>query len=155
MLSSCNIIVPTRFPIKSLTLSTTIARTAIVTGSGGAATAASVALVPALAGLAFTGSHAAGTQLASVAARRCVPAVLELGGKDKVYVHSDVGDLRHVAATISDAAYVNGGQTCCAPRLVFAHEAVADELALRLEDRVCGYKIGDPAEASTFMGEVP
>ena len=46
-------------------------------------------------GVFFTGSYATGKKISEKLAGRMIPLQLELGGKDAVYVHSDVGHCRN------------------------------------------------------------
>lgn len=44
------------------------------------------------------------------------------------------------------------GQTCSALKRLYVHNDIATEFCLRLSDRVCSYKIGDPTSMDTFIG---
>lgn len=73
--------------------------------------------------LVFTGSTAVGRRLAEAAARRLLPTTLELSGRDTAFVLADA-DLALAARTIWNAATMNAGQTCMAPRRVLVESRV-------------------------------
>lgn len=73
--------------------------------------------------LVFTGSTAVGRRIAEAAARRLLPTTLELSGRDTAFVLGDA-DVGLAARTIWNAATMNGGQTCMAPRRVLIESAV-------------------------------
>lgn len=64
--------------------------------------------------LLFTGSTAAGREVAAAAARNLTPVTLELGGKSPVLVDADV-DLGMVAGRLAAGKLLNAGQSCIAP----------------------------------------
>jgi len=49
-------------------------------------------------------------------------------------------------------AYYHAGQVCVSVQRVFAHAAIADDLAARLEARVAKLRTGDPLDATTEVG---
>ena len=70
------------------------------------------ALVESTAGkIFFTGSVEVGRGVGEECARRMKGSVLELGGKDPLYVADDVADIAAVAAATADGAFYNNGQT--------------------------------------------
>lgn len=79
----------------------------------------------------FTGSCAHGRQLLEQLAKTNTPSVMELSGADNVFVRADA-DLDRVTAALSFALELNGGNTCMAPRAVYAHEQICDQLQQRL-----------------------
>lgn len=91
--------------------------------------------------IAFTGSTAVGRKVAEAAARRLIPAVLELGGKDPLIVLDDA-DLRHAARAAVWSGMVNAGQTCVATERIYVVDSVADpfmdELDRALDDVAAG-----------------
>ncbi len=72
----------------------------------------------------FTGSAAAGKQVASNCAQRLCPAVLELGGLDPMIVTGDA-DIEEAANGALYGSFANTGQTCIAAKRVFVHKSVA------------------------------
>ena len=51
-----------------------------------------------------------------------VPCQLEMGGKDPLYVASDISDIKQVAASTADGAFYNNGQSCCAVERIYVHK---------------------------------
>jgi len=68
--------------------------------------------------LVFTGSVATGRRVAVEAARRGVPAVMELGGSDPMVVLDDADPDAAVAGALW-SRFVNAGQTCAAVKRCF------------------------------------
>lgn len=79
----------------------------------------------------FTGSHAAGQAVACAAAESLTPAALELSGHDAVFVLPEA-DLDRVAASVAYALVLNAGQTCIAPRRIFATAQTLEQIVPRL-----------------------
>ncbi len=79
----------------------------IATGRGGTG----AALIEQVDMIMFTGSTRTGTKVAEAAARRLIPASLELGGKDPMIVLSDA-DLERAANFATYYSMQNAGQTC-------------------------------------------
>jgi acyl-CoA reductase-like NAD-dependent aldehyde dehydrogenase len=73
--------------------------------------------------LIFTGSVATGKRIASIAAERLLPVVLELGGKDPMIVLDDASvDVASSAAVWG--AFMNAGQTCLSVERCYVHRSV-------------------------------
>src|SRR5215204_3185098 len=81
----------------------------------------------AIAGIAFTGSHAVGMEiLRRMAARTYArPVIAEMGGKNPAYVTANAD-----------------------------HDAVADDFLARLVDKTTALKVGDPQAPDVFVGPV-
>jgi aldehyde dehydrogenase (NAD+) len=80
--------------------------------------------------LAFTGSVTTGRTVAAGAARRLVPAILELGGKGPNVVFADADLDRAVASALTIC--VGGGQQCAALSRLLVQDEVHDELLERV-----------------------
>lgn len=102
-------------------------------------------------GLFFTGSYATGTSIAQAAAGRMIPVQLELGGKDPIYVASDV-DLEKAAAATADGAFYNAGQSCCAVERIYVHGDIYHRFVEAFLETVRGFKVGDPTDPATYIG---
>jgi acyl-CoA reductase-like NAD-dependent aldehyde dehydrogenase len=102
-------------------------------------------------GVFFTGSYATGTKVAAAAGKRMIKVQLELGGKDPVYVCDDV-DVKAAAASIADGAFYNAGQSCCAVERIYVHERIHADFVAAFADTVRGFKLGDPRDATTYIG---
>jgi succinate-semialdehyde dehydrogenase/glutarate-semialdehyde dehydrogenase len=81
--------------------------------------------------LMFTGSVATGRRVAEAAARKLIPVVLELGGKDPMLVFEDA-DLEAAAAAAVWGAFANSGQACASVERCYVHESVAEEFTARV-----------------------
>ncbi len=79
----------------------------------------------------FTGSVATGRRVAEAAARRLVPCVLELGGKDAMIVCEDA-DIEAAAAAAVWGAFANAGQACASVERCYVHESVAEKFTARV-----------------------
>jgi acyl-CoA reductase-like NAD-dependent aldehyde dehydrogenase len=73
----------------------------------------------------FTGSPAAGKQVARAAADRMIPVVLELGGKSAMIVLADA-DLPRAAAAAVWSGFANSGQVCIRTERVLVEAPAAD-----------------------------
>jgi acyl-CoA reductase-like NAD-dependent aldehyde dehydrogenase len=95
----------------------------------------------------FTGSVATGRRVAMACAERLVPCVLELGGSDPAIVLEDA-DERLAARGIAWGRFSNAGQTCVAPKRVFAVGAAYDRLLPALADAVAALRVRGSAGAA-------
>jgi acyl-CoA reductase-like NAD-dependent aldehyde dehydrogenase len=95
----------------------------------------------------FTGSLTTGRRVAEACSARMTPVAMELSGNDAVMVGPDA-DLERVANCLSYALSLNGGQTCIAPRRVFATNAILQRLIPLLRERMAAA----PARAITERG---
>ena len=91
----------------------------------------------------FTGSTPIGQKVGKLAGIR--PIMLELGGKDAAVVLEDA-DLDHAAKEIVSGAFSYSGQRCTAIKRVLVMDAVADQLAAKLQSEVEKLTVGDPFE---------
>jgi glyceraldehyde-3-phosphate dehydrogenase (NADP+) len=99
--------------------------------------------------LTFTGSPAVGWGLKSRAGRKRV--TLELGGNAPVIVDSGA-DVEYAAARVAWGGFTYAGQTCISVQRVYVHDAVYDEFATKLVDRVSALVVGDPLDPTTDVG---
>ena len=78
----------------------------------------------------FTGSPTVGRVIMQGAAKHLTPCVLELGGKNPVYVDKSA-DLDLAAKRVVWARNINCGQQCIAPDFVLCHKDVIEEFKAR------------------------
>ena len=116
---------------------------------GGEATGAALALA-AVDKIAFTGSVATGRKVAMACAERLIPCSLELGGSDPALVLDDA-DPELAARGIAWARFANAGQTCAAPKRVYATARVYDRFLAALVRQVEGLRVG-PASGDVDVG---
>ncbi len=101
----------------------------------------------------FTGSDAAGSAVAALAASEIKPAVLELGGSDPSVVLADA-DLEKAADMITLSRIINAGQSCIAVKRIIVEAAAYDRMVSLLKDRLAALKVGDPREETTDIGPI-
>src|SRR5882757_4959058 len=99
----------------------------------------------------FTGSTAAGRQVALACAAGLKQVSLELGGKSAAIVLDDA-DPAVTAAGIQMASLANSGQVCNALSRILVPEARKDEFVDALAAAVQSMTVGDPADPSTQIG---
>ncbi len=109
----------------------------IATGRG----ATGAALIEHVDMIMFTGSTRTGTKVAEAAARRLIPASLELGGKDPMIVLSDA-DLERAANFATYYSMQNAGQTCISIERVYVEEPVYDEFVAKVSEKVRALRVG-------------
>jgi succinate-semialdehyde dehydrogenase / glutarate-semialdehyde dehydrogenase len=79
----------------------------------------------------FTGSVPNGRKVAEACAKRFIPAMLELGGKDPVIV-TQTADLDRAATAVLRGAVTSTGQVCFSIERIYVHESVHDAFVERL-----------------------
>jgi acyl-CoA reductase-like NAD-dependent aldehyde dehydrogenase len=89
----------------------------------------------------FTGSTRTGRKVAEAAARRLIPASLELGGKDPMLVLSDA-DIERAANFATYFSMQNAGQTCISIERVYVEEPVYDEFVAKVSEKVRELRVG-------------
>jgi acyl-CoA reductase-like NAD-dependent aldehyde dehydrogenase len=92
----------------------------------------------------FTGSTRTGRKVAEAAARRLIPASLELGGNDPMLVLSDA-DLERAANVAAYYSMQNSGQTCISIERVYVEEPVYDEFLAKVTQKVRALRQGSPS----------
>jgi acyl-CoA reductase-like NAD-dependent aldehyde dehydrogenase len=91
----------------------------------------------------FTGSTRTGRRVAETAARRLIPASLELGGKDPMIVLADA-DLERAANFATYFSMQNAGQTCISIERVYVEAPVYDEFVTKVSEKVRALRVGNP-----------
>jgi succinate-semialdehyde dehydrogenase / glutarate-semialdehyde dehydrogenase len=99
----------------------------------------------------FTGSTAAGIDIASRRAKHLTPTFLELGGNDSAIVFDDA-DLEQAANAILFSRTLVNGQCCCATKRIIAVGECYDSLIALLSEKVSSLKLGDPQDSATQVG---
>lgn len=102
----------------------------------------------------FTGSYSTGKKISETLAGRMTRLVMELGGKDPLYVTEECGDLESVADAVAEGVLYNNGQSCCAVERVYVHEKIHDAFVEKLKTKMQAWKMGDPLEPSTLCGAI-
>ncbi|NLV17001.1 MAG: aldehyde dehydrogenase family protein [Syntrophomonadaceae bacterium] len=101
--------------------------------------------------LAFTGSTEVGYQIAAAAAKKLIPATLELGGKSANIYFPDCPWDKAVEGTMMGILF-NQGQVCCAGSRIFVHRDIYDKFLAAMAEKFERVKVGLPWEEETQMG---
>ena len=99
----------------------------------------------------FTGSTAAGRQVAATVASRLGRSLLELGGNNAIIVLDDA-DLELAVRALVFGAVGTAGQRCTTTRRVYAQRGIANGLLERLRSAYGSIAVGDPLAEGTLMG---
>ena len=99
----------------------------------------------------FTGSTAAGRQVALACAEGLTQVSLELGGKSAAVVLDDA-DPAATATAIQMASLANSGQVCNALSRILVPEARKDEFVDALAAGMQSMTVGDPSDPDTQLG---
>ncbi|MFI9536112.1 aldehyde dehydrogenase [Nocardia fusca] len=99
----------------------------------------------------FTGSTAAGRQVAAACGAALTRVGLELGGKSAAVVLDDA-DPAAVAAGVQVAGLMNSGQACVAQTRILVPRRRAPEFVDALVAMVDGLAVGDPFDEDTRIG---
>jgi len=106
---------------------------------------------PRIRGVSLTGSERAGTAVAELAGRHLKKVVLELGGSDPFIVLS-AEDLDAVVDAAFEARFDNNGQSCNAPKRFIVIDALYEDFAAKLTERMAAVAPGDPNAEDTVLG---
>jgi benzaldehyde dehydrogenase (NAD) len=101
--------------------------------------------------IAFTGSTAAGRQIASVAGRSLKRVQLELGGKNPFLVLSDA-DLEQAAIAGAFSSFFHQGQLCITAGVHLVHETLMERYAARVAELGKAIKVGNPYLEQVGLG---
>src|SRR5258707_1921721 len=99
----------------------------------------------------FTGSVATGRRVAEACAKRLIPTVLELGGKDAMLVLADA-NLDVAASAAVWGSYTNCGQVCLSVERLFVEQSVSDEFAARCVAKTKKLRLGPGNDPATDVG---
>ncbi len=122
----------------------------IVTGKG-STTGEYVLEHPGISKLAFTGSTEIGYEVAAHAAKRLIPATLELGGKSANIFFDDMPWEKAIEGVAMGILF-NQGQVCCAGSRVFVQDTIYDKFIAAVKEKFESIKVGLPWEEDTIMG---
>jgi alpha-ketoglutaric semialdehyde dehydrogenase len=124
----------------------------VVLGPGGSVGEA-ILEHPGVSLISFTGSTAAGQQVAISAAKTLKRVSLEMGGKNAIIVLDDA-DLDLATEGILWSAFGTTGQRCTAASRVIVQRGVHKELEERLVARISKFRLGNGLDPSTDIGPV-
>jgi acyl-CoA reductase-like NAD-dependent aldehyde dehydrogenase len=99
----------------------------------------------------FTGSVETGRRVAEACAKRLIPSVLELGGKDAMIVLADA-DLDTAASGAVWGSYTNCGQVCLSIERIFVEQSVGESFAARCVEKTKKLRLGPGGDPATDVG---
>ncbi len=123
----------------------------VITTSTSGKVSAPIIADPRLRKLSFTGSTEVGRKLLQQAAEGILRTSMELGGNAPFLIFEDA-DLGAAVDGAMLAKFRNIGQACTAANRFIVHEAVADEFAARVTERVQAFKVGRGTEEGVQIG---
>jgi succinate-semialdehyde dehydrogenase/glutarate-semialdehyde dehydrogenase len=123
----------------------------VITTSTSGKVSAPIIADPRLRKLSFTGSTEVGRKLLQQAADGILRTSMELGGNAPFLIFDDA-DLGAAVDGAMLAKFRNIGQACTAANRFIVHEAVADEFAARVTERVQAFKVGRGTEEGVQIG---
>ena len=88
----------------------------------------------------FTGSVRTGKRVAETTARKLLPVVLELGGKDPMLVLDDA-DLEVVTSAALWGAFMNAGQTCLSVERCYVHRSLYEPFLARCREKIAKLRV--------------
>jgi acyl-CoA reductase-like NAD-dependent aldehyde dehydrogenase len=101
--------------------------------------------------LAFTGSTEVGYSIAEAAAKKLIPATLELGGKSANIYFPDCPWDKAIEG-LQIGILLNQGQVCCAGSRAFIHQDIYDKFLAEAVAAFEKVKVGIPWNEDTVMG---
>lgn len=103
--------------------------------------------------VAFTGSTAAGRQIATTCGQLLRPVTLELGGKSAAIILDDANlDLSVVGERLFESLLVNNGQTCYLGTRILAPASRYDDVVDTLGAFISSLPVGDALDPGTMIG---
>lgn len=101
----------------------------------------------------FVGSPATGRHIATAAAQRCIPCVLELGGKSANIVFADA-DLDVALRGAQAAIFSGAGQSCVSGSRLLVQASIYERFIQALAQAATNFKVGDPSDPETQIGPI-
>ncbi len=101
--------------------------------------------------LIFTGSVATGKRVAEAAARKLLPVVLELGGKDPMIVLDDA-NLEVASSGALWGAFMNAGQTCLSVERCYVHRSLYDKFLEACSNKIAKLRVGNGIGSEVEVG---
>lgn len=101
----------------------------------------------------FTGSVATGKKVAEAAARRFIPAFLELGGKDPAIV-LESANLELATSAILWGSVVNTGQSCLSIERIYVAQSIFENFVEKLVEKTQHIQLAYPSVESGEVGPI-
>ncbi|HUA00490.1 MAG TPA: aldehyde dehydrogenase family protein [Candidatus Aquilonibacter sp.] len=99
----------------------------------------------------FTGSVETGRKIAEACARKLIPSVLELGGKDPMIVLAGA-DLEIASSAAVWGSFMNCGQACLSVERVYVEQAVAEKFTQLCVAKTKKLRLGPPSDPDAELG---
>ena len=99
----------------------------------------------------FTGSVGTGRRVAEACARKLIPSVLELGGKDAMIVLADA-DFDVASSAAVWGSYTNCGQVCLSVERLFVEKSVSERFAALCVEKTKKLRLGPGSDPNTDVG---
>jgi acyl-CoA reductase-like NAD-dependent aldehyde dehydrogenase len=99
----------------------------------------------------FTGSVGTGRRVAEACAKKVIPSVLELGGKDAMIVLADA-NLEVAASATVWGSYTNCGQVCLSVERLFVEHSIEEKFLALCVEKTKKLRIGSGSDPATDVG---
>ncbi|HMD41302.1 MAG TPA: aldehyde dehydrogenase family protein [Candidatus Acidoferrum sp.] len=99
----------------------------------------------------FTGSVATGRRVAEACAKKLIPSVLELGGKDAMIVLADA-NLDVAASGAVWGSYTNCGQVCLSVERLFVEQSIEEKFLALCVEKTKKIRLGPGCDPATDVG---
>jgi acyl-CoA reductase-like NAD-dependent aldehyde dehydrogenase len=120
----------------------------VIVGDG--ATGAALVEAP-ISKIVFTGSVRTGKRVAEAAAKKLLPALLELGGKDPMLV-LEGADLDVVSSAALWGAFMNAGQACLSVERCYVHRSLYEKFLAAVVEKSRKLRVGNGTDPETDIG---
>ena len=99
----------------------------------------------------FTGSVTTGQRIAEACAKKLIPSVLELGGKDAMIVLADA-DLDVASSAAVWGGFMNCGETCISVERIYVEQAIAENFTQLCVAKTKKLRVGPASDPEVEMG---
>jgi acyl-CoA reductase-like NAD-dependent aldehyde dehydrogenase len=99
----------------------------------------------------FTGSVATGQRIAEACAKRLIPSVLELGGKDAMIVLADA-DLGIASSAAVWGGFMNCGETCISVERIYVEQPIAERFTQLCVEKTKKLRVGPATDPDAEVG---
>jgi succinate-semialdehyde dehydrogenase/glutarate-semialdehyde dehydrogenase len=99
----------------------------------------------------FTGSVSTGQRIAEACAKKLIPSVLELGGKDAMIVLADA-DLEIASSAAVWGGFMNCGETCISVERIYVEQPVAERFTQLCVEKTKKLRLGPPSDPDAEIG---
>ena len=99
----------------------------------------------------FTGSVATGQRIAEACAKKLIPSVLELGGKDAMIVLADA-DLDVASSAAVWGGFMNCGETCISVERIYVEQSIAERFTQLCVAKTKKLRVGPASDPDVEIG---